>query len=192
MSLIQLIAVPFGLLVSSLGADLDTRIPAGDRGSLPIVVVYVANCSCTPTLESTELDCGPFTLGPCIAVTVTPGTPNSPLCNDVEGCPTLVNCDATTGTVALTYNSGPECTNSCSVFTVSKNGVGAGSFTSSGAATVLMKVGGSPVACTSADNREFTGDTISIACGTGATECSFTVTDVCLKCGGCDADEEEE
>jgi len=173
-----------------VAAALATGAPPPARGCAPApesrshVVVLMANCSCTPTLEVGEIDCGPWDLGSCFYVDVDVGTPNEPECNAIVDCPNLVNCHGDTGAISLSFDE------NCTVeggdrLDVDVNGAFVGTFTAS--TTLVVNIGGDAVACTNADNEEGSGDEVTVRLGSGGSgfqSCTFKVVDKCLKCGG--------
>jgi hypothetical protein len=184
-------AMMFATLIASV-----IPVPAGGDGMhvMPfevstVLVVYV-DCSCTPGLTTDSLDCFDLNncgFGDCLDIDLDAGTPNSPECNAISGCETLVNCQNTGGqiTLSLTATCGCTCNNGVNVYS-NPGGVFKGTFTSD--SSLSFGVGGSAVACTNIDNQEGNGEEFKIQCNNGGGGldpwCTIKVYDTCAGCGG--------
>lgn len=169
------------LVLTATGLAMERFPVAGLPGPTRLVRVC-ANCKCTPALKETLAECDPTeNMSDCYSVSVSVGEANSPECNAVELCTTLINCDAGKGQVSITIVSPAvaPCPSAGSIG-ISLNGTSVGSVAAGSGATLSFAVGGDAVACTDVDNEEGNGDVIRV--GVGAVWCEFEVRDGCKKC----------
>lgn len=150
------------------------------------LVVLVPNCACVNSLVAGKVECDSESFSSCWKVSLSDGTPNSPKCNAIEDCAELVNCDAGVGAATVIPQcNDPKCQAVFASFEVLVDDLEVGTMTC-GALGIIVPVGGSPVACTSADNSEGQGNKITVR--TPATpnsyKCTIEIKDSCKKCGG--------
>jgi len=163
-------------------AALTSLISPTPNEPLPTGLTPIPSCECTPDLivEGTNAICA--------IVEAHPGSQFShPLCNSFEGCNTLRNCNAAEGTVSVhiaTWN--PTNCGCLGDVTVLLNDYSQGTIAYNSSSTLSFGAGGSSVACTSTDQQEGSGDTVTLKCQWYDGEHSFDlkIKDKCIKCTG--------